>query len=121
MEYNTKNQKNDNAANADVLGADTHPTGPGATIVPAIFNIAAYSARRPFHAFTLAIQFPQCIRCRNIAHDSNYGSHLAVKLTRTPPQLVQWRAGHYFDHGDELDAENVEFGMPFPQVGNRLM
>ena len=40
---------------------------------------------------------------------------------RTPPQLVQWRRGHDFDQGDELGAEDIEVGMPFPKVGNRLM
>jgi hypothetical protein len=35
-------------------------------------------------------------------------------------RLVQWRARQDFDHGDELDAQDIEVGIPFPKVGNRL-
>jgi hypothetical protein len=35
--------------------------------------------------------------------------------------LVQLRSGHDFDQGHELDAEDIEIGMPFADVGNRLM
>jgi hypothetical protein len=35
--------------------------------------------------------------------------------------LIQRRAGHHLDHGNQFYPLNVEVGMPFPHVSDRLV
>jgi hypothetical protein len=36
-------------------------------------------------------------------------------------ELVERESGQHFDHGRQLDTQNVQVGMPFPHVGDGLM
>jgi hypothetical protein len=55
--------------------------------------------------------------------DSNHGSRLESwqNFYELPTYLIRWRPGHYFDQDYELHEEDIQVGMPFPQIGHGLV